>query len=203
MSKVYEVGIDLGELGTQTIATFDDMALAMAFLDGYKLADATSNVFIDTVTSDFLETMNSKGGHMTKGGNTSHKYKVYYNSYDSEGDSIDSREIIEVYANSFSEAENIARTTLEEGSRDEEFVILDIKKHVNLGNMTKGGDFLESVFKDTELNGMIEALQQAMYELEFLYNSDVYDRDYIEQTIQQLTKIETILINLQNGTLQY
>lgn len=181
-----------------------------------------------------------------EGGNTSHKYKVYYNSYDSEGDSIDSREIIEVYANSFSEAENIARTTLEEGSRDEEFVILDIKKHVNLGNMSKGGmmkkiyevgidlgemgtqtiatfddmalamafldgykladatsnvfidtatsDFLESVFKDTELNGMIKALQQAMYELECLYNSDVYDRDYIEQTLQQLTKIETLLI---------
>jgi hypothetical protein len=53
MRKIYEVGIDLGELGTQTIATFDDMALAMAFLDGYKLADATSNVFIDTATSDF------------------------------------------------------------------------------------------------------------------------------------------------------
>jgi len=53
MSKVYEVGIDLGEMGTQTIATFDDMALAMAFLDGYKLADATSNVFIDSVTNDF------------------------------------------------------------------------------------------------------------------------------------------------------
>ena len=106
MSKIYEVGIDLGEMGTQTIATFDDMTLAMAFLDGYKLADATSNVFIDTVTSDFLE----------------------------------------------------------------------------------------SVFKDTELNGMIKALQQAMYELECLYNSDVYDRDYIEQTLQQLTKIETLLI---------
>ena len=53
MRKIYEVGIDLGELGTQTIATFDDMALAMAFLDGYKLADATSNVFIDSVTNDF------------------------------------------------------------------------------------------------------------------------------------------------------
>ena len=53
MSKIYEVGIDLGEMGTQTIAPFDDMALAMAFLDGYKLADATSNVFIDSVTNDF------------------------------------------------------------------------------------------------------------------------------------------------------
>ena len=53
MRKIYEVGIDLGEMGTQTIATFDDMALAMAFLDGYKLADSTSNVFIDSVTNDF------------------------------------------------------------------------------------------------------------------------------------------------------
>jgi hypothetical protein len=184
-----------------------------------------------------------------EGGNTSHKYKVYYNSYDSEGDSIDSREIIEVYANSFSEAENIARTTLEEGSRDEEFVILDIKKHVNLGNMSKGGmmkkiyevgidlgelgtqtiatfddmalamafldgykladatsnvfidtvtsDFLESVFEDTynenELEGMIEALQYAMYKLETLYNNEER-RNRIEQTLQQLTKIETLLI---------
>jgi len=105
MRKIYEVGIDLGELGTQTIATFDDMALAMAFLDGYKLADATSNVFIDTATSDFLE----------------------------------------------------------------------------------------SVFKDTELNGMIEALQYAMYKLETLYNNEER-RNRIEQTLQQLTKIETLLI---------
>ncbi len=105
MSKVYEVGIDLGELGTQTIATFDDMALAMAFLDGYKLADATSNVFIDTATSDFLE----------------------------------------------------------------------------------------SVLKDTELNGMLEALQYAMYKLETLYNNEER-RNRIEQTLQQLTKIETLLI---------
>ena len=105
MRKIYEVGIDLGEMGTQTIATFDDMALAMAFLDGYKLADATSNVFIDTATSDFLE----------------------------------------------------------------------------------------SVFKDTELNGMLEALQYAMYKLETLYNNEER-RNRIEQTLQQLTKIETLLI---------
>jgi FixJ family two-component response regulator len=105
MRKIYEVGIDLGELGTQTIATFDDMALAMAFLDGYKLADATSNVFIDTATSDFLE----------------------------------------------------------------------------------------SVFKDTELNGMLEALQYAMYKFETLYNNEER-RNRIEQTLQQLTKIETLLI---------
>ena len=70
INKVYEVAIDLGEMGTQTIAHFDNIELAEAFLDGYRLADSTSNVFIDTVTSDFLETMNSKGGHMAKGGLT-------------------------------------------------------------------------------------------------------------------------------------
>ncbi len=110
MSKVYEVGIDLGEMGTQTIATFDDMALAMAFLDGYKLADATSNVFIDTATSDFLESV------------------------------------------------------------------------------------FEDAYNENELEGMIEALQDAMYKLECFYNSDIDDRDDIVWTLQQLTKIENLLI---------
>ena len=73
INKVYEVAIDLGEMGTQTIAHFDNIELAEAFLDGYRLADSTSNVFIDTVTSDFLETMNSKGSHMAKGGLTNMK----------------------------------------------------------------------------------------------------------------------------------
>ena len=109
MSKIYEVGIDLGEMGTQTIATFDDMTLAMAFLDGYKLADATSNVFIDTATSDFLESV------------------------------------------------------------------------------------FEDTYNENELEGMIEALQYAMYKLETLYNNEER-RNRIEQTLQQLTKIETLLI---------
>jgi len=109
MRKIYEVGIDLGEMGTQTIATFDDMTLAMAFLDGYKLADATSNVFIDTVTSDFLESV------------------------------------------------------------------------------------FEDTYNENELEGMIEALQYAMYKLETLYNNEER-RNRIEQTLQQLTKIETLLI---------
>lgn len=109
MRKIYEVSIDLGELGTQTIATFDDMTLAMAFLDGYKLADATSNVFIDTVTSDFLESV------------------------------------------------------------------------------------FEDTYNENELEGMIEALQYAMYKLETLYNNEER-RNRIEQTLQQLTKIETLLI---------
>lgn len=56
--KVYEVHIDLGEEGTMTIAKFNDETLAEAFLDGYKLADPTSRVFIDTITSDFISTLN-------------------------------------------------------------------------------------------------------------------------------------------------
>lgn len=59
----------------------------------------------------------------------------------------------------------------------------------------------QSVFEDTynenELEGMIEALQDAMYKLECFYNSDVDDRNQIAWTLQQLTKIETLLIHLQ------
>ena len=52
--EIYEVGIDLHEMGTQTIAKFSNIELAKAFFQGYKLADPTSHIFIDTVTSDFL-----------------------------------------------------------------------------------------------------------------------------------------------------
>ena len=62
-----------------------------------------------------------------------------------------------------------------------------------------------SVFEDTynenELEGMIEALQDAMYKLETFYNNDE-DRVHLLWTLQQLSKIETLLIHLQNGTLQ-
>jgi len=56
-SKVYEVGIDLGEMGTQTIAKFDVIEEAQAFMDVYRLADSTSHLFIDTITSDFTSTL--------------------------------------------------------------------------------------------------------------------------------------------------
>lgn len=63
----------------------------------------------------------------------------------------------------------------------------------------------QSVFEDTynenELQGMIEAVQDAMYELETFYNHDE-DRNQIAYTLQQLSKTETLLINLQNGNLQ-
>ena len=62
-----------------------------------------------------------------------------------------------------------------------------------------------SVFEDTynenELEGMIEALQDSMYKLETFYNNDE-DGVHLLWTLQQLSKIETLLIHLQNGTLQ-
>jgi len=95
MSKIYEVGIDLGEMGTQTIATFDDMTLAMAFLDGYKLADATSNVFIDTATSDFLESVfedtyneNELNEMIESVGNAQYILEIMYNSDADDRDEI-------------------------------------------------------------------------------------------------------------------
>jgi len=95
MSKIYEVGIDLGEMGTQTIATFDDMALAMAFLDGYKLADATSNGFIDTATSDFLESVfedtyneNELNEMIESVGNAQYILEIMYNSDADDRDEI-------------------------------------------------------------------------------------------------------------------
>jgi hypothetical protein len=60
------------------------MALAMAFLDGYKLADATSNVFIDTVTSD-LESEMIEGMSV---GNAQYILEIMYNSDADDRDEI-------------------------------------------------------------------------------------------------------------------
>jgi len=50
---------------------------------------------------------------------------------------------------------------------------------------------------NSELQDMIDALQDAMYKLEVMYNhSD--DRATIMWHMQQLSKIENLLINLQN-----
>ena len=51
----------------------------------------------------------------------------------------------------------------------------------------------EDAYNENELKGMIEALQDAMYELETFYNNDE-DRNQIVWTLQQLTKIENLLI---------
>jgi hypothetical protein len=51
----------------------------------------------------------------------------------------------------------------------------------------------EDAYNENELESMVEALQDAMYKLESLYNSDK-DRNDIVWTLQQLTKIENLLI---------
>lgn len=51
---------------------------------------------------------------------------------------------------------------------------------------------------NSELQDMIDALQDAMYKLEVMYNQSD-DRATIMWHMQQLSKIENLLINLQNG----
>jgi hypothetical protein len=54
--KVYEVGIDEGdEIGTHTIATFTNEADAKAFMTKHLESNPTAELFIDTITSDFLK----------------------------------------------------------------------------------------------------------------------------------------------------
>ena len=54
--KVYEVGIDEGdEIGTHTIATFTNEADAKAFMTKHLESNPTAQLFIDTITSDFLK----------------------------------------------------------------------------------------------------------------------------------------------------
>lgn len=57
----------------------------------------------------------------------------------------------------------------------------------------------EQAYNENELNDMLEALQDAMYKLECAYNSDVDDRNEIVWHLQQLTKLEKLLIELSNG----
>lgn len=56
----------------------------------------------------------------------------------------------------------------------------------------------EQTYNENELNAMLDALQDAMYKLESIYNSHD-DREEIESHINQLTKIENLLINLKTN----
>lgn len=56
----------------------------------------------------------------------------------------------------------------------------------------------EKAYNENELNNMIDALQDAVYKLECFYNSDIDDRNDIVWNIEQLDKIENLLINLKN-----
>lgn len=54
----------------------------------------------------------------------------------------------------------------------------------------------EKAYNENELENMIDALHQAMYKLESYYNSEYDDRDDILWNINELTKVENLLINL-------
>ena len=56
----------------------------------------------------------------------------------------------------------------------------------------------EQIYNENELDAMLDALQDAMYKLESIYNSHD-DRQEIDWHINQLTKIENLLINLQTN----
>ena len=56
----------------------------------------------------------------------------------------------------------------------------------------------EQAYNENELNNMLDALQDAMYKLESIYNSHD-DREEIEWHINQLSKIENLLINLKTN----
>lgn len=56
----------------------------------------------------------------------------------------------------------------------------------------------EQTYNENELNDMIESLHDVMYNLELEYNSEPKNRTEIVWHLQQLTKIENLLINLQN-----
>jgi len=82
----------------------------------------------------------NEGGEMNE-------YDVVYNSYDQEtGDMIADEETVYVMASSILEAKNKAMTMLEEGSRDEDFVIVRVndtdfghRKMAKGGHMATGG----------------------------------------------------------------
>lgn len=53
----------------------------------------------------------------------------------------------------------------------------------------------EQAYNENELDAMLDALQDAMYKLECFYNSDD-DRNDIAEQLEQLNKIENLLIYL-------
>ena len=63
--KVYEVGIDEGDKGTHTIADFDSEAEAKKFMYDYQLKHPKAKLFIDSVTTDFLNSQKFSGGGST------------------------------------------------------------------------------------------------------------------------------------------
>jgi len=118
----------------------------------------TKNIYIKSTNMDFIKLKlaelreiypndrlkisveHNEGGEMNE-------YDVVYNSYDQEtGDMIADEETVNVMASSILEAKNKAMTMLEEGSRDEDFLIVRVndtdfghRKMAKGGHMATGG----------------------------------------------------------------
>lgn len=54
-AKLYEIGIDEGNEGTRTIASFNTEKEAKSFLYDYSLRHPKAKLFIDTCTNDFVD----------------------------------------------------------------------------------------------------------------------------------------------------
>lgn len=55
---VYEVGIDRGETGTETLARFNTIVDADTFMYGYQMAEPNAKLFVDTITFDYISSLN-------------------------------------------------------------------------------------------------------------------------------------------------
>lgn len=55
---MYEVGIDRGESGTETLAKFPTIYDADTFMYGCQMANPNAKFFIDTITFDYVSTLN-------------------------------------------------------------------------------------------------------------------------------------------------
>lgn len=63
--KIYEVGIDEGDKGTHTIADFTTEKEAKSFMYDYQLKNPKAKLFIDSVTTDFLNSQKFSDGGST------------------------------------------------------------------------------------------------------------------------------------------
>jgi hypothetical protein len=121
------------------------------FMARYKVTKDNYQKMVSAITRN-IEGVFMHGGKMGGAGQFGdggkmNKYDVIYNSYDQEtGDMIADVETVYVMASSVLEAKNKAMTMLEEGSRDEDFLIVRVndtdfghRKMAKGGHMATGG----------------------------------------------------------------
>ena len=132
------------------------------FMARYKVTKDNYQKMVSAITRN-IEGVFSHGGQMGGAGQFGeggemNEYDVVYNSYDQEtGDMIADEETVYVMASSVLEAKNKAMTMLEEGSRDEDFLIVRVND-TDFGHrrMAKGGltkDFSGNYYSTNDFVG--------------------------------------------------